>query len=208
MIFFDGVIFRISPHGGISRIFKELWRRWGKVDKNGIVFITPEADLPVIERLERINFSGLRPRRLFWRGEMIRAYHRVRPDYFISTYYTFSPDEMSKEIVVFYDMIDEIYYDSPWSDHGLASRKNKLAYRATAIIANSNKTKEDILSFYKDLPESRIKVLTLAAAEIFKPMLKYEFTQLIFPHPYILYVGGRRNYKNFSTFLKGRWSIR
>ena len=199
MVFFDGLIFRISPHGGISRIFKELWRRWGIVNKNGIVFITQEADLPVIDKLERINFSGLRPRRLFWRGEMSRAYHRVRPDYFISTYYSFSPGDVSKEIAVFYDMIDEIYCDSDWSDHALISRKNKLAHRATSIIAISNKAKEDILSFYKDLPESRIKVIPLAAAEMFKPMLKKEYIQQAFPHPYILYVGVRRNYKNYLT---------
>ena len=202
MIFFDGIIFRISPHGGISRIFMELWRRWEMVNTSGVAFITPDVKLPVKERLERINYSGLRPRRLFWRGEMNRAYRRVKPDIFISTYYTLSPDDKSKQIAVIPDMIDELYFNSSWSDHALISRKNKIAHQATALIAISHKTKEDILSFYQDMPESRIRVMTLAASEIFRPMLKKELARKIFPRPFILFVGRRGNYKNFSTLLQ------
>ncbi len=202
MIFFDGVILRISPHGGISRIFKELWKRWEKVNSRGVVFITPEADLPVKERLERINYSGLRPRRLFWQWEMSRACHRIQPDIFISTYYSNCACETAREIMVLPDMIDEVFYDSSWSDHALVSKKQEIAHRADAIIAISNTTKKDILTYYEDLPEGRIKVITLAAAEMFKPALKGESTQSIFPRPYILHVGGRGRYKNFSTLLQ------
>jgi glycosyltransferase involved in cell wall biosynthesis len=202
MIFFDGIVFRISPQAGISRIYKELWMRWEKVNSQGIVFIPSETLFPVKEGLDRINYSGLRPRRLFWKKEMIRAFHRVKPDFFISTYYTKSPNKKIDEIVVIPDMIDEVFVDSPWSNHTLVSRKTDLAHRAKIIIAISNTTKEDVLSFYQFLPESCVKVIHLAASEIFKPEEESELNSQYISKPYILYVGSRRNYKNFLILLK------
>lgn len=176
--------------------------RWERVNSNGIVFIPSETMLPIKEGLDRINYSGLRPRRLFWEREMVRAFHRVEPDFFVSTYYTRSPNKKIDEIVVIPDMIDEVFFDSPWSDHTLVSRKTDLAHRAKIIIAISNTTKEDILSFYQFLPESCVKVIHLAASEIFKPEKKSELINPFMSKPYILYVGSRRNYKNFSILLE------
>lgn len=81
----------------------------------------------------------------------------------------------------------------------IVQRKEKLCCDyANAIIAISNETKLDLIK-YHNIPENKISVIYHGVDQ--NPV-KNIYTPL-FTMPYILYIGGRRGYKNFNKFLQG-----
>ena len=73
--------------------------------------------------------------------------------------------------------------------------KKKLAYEADAIIAVSESTKKDVIKIY-DIPEDKIEVIYHG----FTPFPQIQ-KDIFFDKPYLLYVGERKGYKNFSFFV-------
>lgn len=201
MIFFDGLIYRLRPCGGISRIFRELWNRWEKVEQDAVAFVPKGIMFPSKERPSWRHFSGLRPGRFFWPIEMRNAFKKARPDLFISTYYTGAPDNRTPEILFVYDMIYERFMNQTWQDRSFIRKKRELIQRAAKIIAISESTAQDIL-YFCSIPEQRIQVIYPAASDHFKPGNPGEKEQNpLLTYPYILYVGRRDHYKNFSILL-------
>jgi glycosyltransferase involved in cell wall biosynthesis len=118
------------------------------------------------------------------------VYH---PTYFDPWYVAADP-ESRRVVVTVHDMIHELCADriaDPWT----AQNKRRMMYRADAIVAVSNSTKDDIISFYPELA-SKTSVIHHGSSlgsdtcmEAFK-----------IDHPYILFVGSRWGYKNFERF--------
>ena len=96
-------------------------------------------------------------------------------------------------VVTVYDLIPEIIYN----DRRVGHCRQKLLKDATHIISISEKTKIDMMRLY-GVPEEKITVIHLG-------FLKQEANAPIdppIPSPYILYVGKRNGYKNFTFFVK------
>lgn len=101
-----------------------------------------------------------------------------------------------KLVFTIHDMIHERIY----SRHN--QRKLDLAHRADKIIAVSEATRNDIIEVY-GIPASKIDVIyhgsSLTLAQAFcSPGLARGI-----PSEFLLYVGNRGGYKNFSTFIQG-----
>ncbi len=100
-------------------------------------------------------------------------------------------------VLTIHDMIPELYpkyFDS--EKDGQIIGKRKLAPLASAIIAVSEKTKEDVIRIL-EVPEEMVHVVYHGCSF---PMA--EHTKQIFDSPYILYVGDRIAYKNFDLFVR------
>lgn len=122
-------------------------------------------------------------------------------DLFIPTYYdTYFIPYLKKKPFVFivYDMIHERYPEYYPNSHNLIQSKKRLALRADLIIAISHNTKNDLLAAYPEIQKDKIKVVYLSHSfDILKP------NKSDVGDKYILFVGSRARYKNWTTFIRG-----
>jgi glycosyltransferase involved in cell wall biosynthesis len=151
--------------------------------------------------INKVNSIG----RLFNRTHSSNLLQKGDYDLFHPTYYDpyFIQYLGNKPFVLtVYDMIHELFPKYFTSATHIAKWKLLLMQKAATIIAISESTKNDIVNICNISP-SKIKVVYLATslksdissvpenASITKP----------FPERYLLFVGSRENYKNFSFFI-------
>lgn len=209
-IFYDGLIYGcyLERPGGISNFFDHLISRVSRYHDCLLTSSRPRSlphpNGPNLRLLRR----GLHLHPYFIDKKFDRAYTRAlcayyNPDIIHATYYTRSLLYGLRKPVVFtaYDMIHEA-----WSDdidpQGFARRQKKYCFEhAAAIPCISNSTRNDLLSLYPHL-ESKVSVIYLAGTPklaAIEPMhSSYDLSKQI----YLLYVGGRTSYKNFSRFVR------
>ena len=122
------------------------------------------------------------------------------PDLIHETYYSSMPrlNNNAIKITTAFDMIHELFKSSfPKSDQ-TSMMKKKTFQRVDHIISISKNTKKDLVEI-ANIEESKISVVHLGVdSETFK---KESDTKNNNIYPYILYVGSRKGYKNFTNFI-------
>ena len=105
-------------------------------------------------------------------------------------------------VLTIHDMMPELYpqYFDQENDEQILG-KRKLAPLASAIIAVSEKTKEDLIRIL-GVPEEKVHVIYHGCS-----FEKIANPQRLFDVPYILYVGDRKCYKNFKLFVRDIASV-
>lgn len=211
-VLIDGQIFRLHRYGGISRCFCELIRHMPKQIKVTVGILQSEnvhlQELRATTSIEGFDFHRLWAKRNLWLHSKKRtndlyfrnllhggAFDVLHPTYFF-------PDFLDDAgtipfVMTIHDMIPEKFpeYFSPDDPQILGRRK--LVPRAAHFVAVSQNTKEDFMEIY-GVPDERITVIHHGAM----PQKKQEEVREL-PHtPYILYVGERIGYKNFSLFVR------
>ena len=104
-----------------------------------------------------------------------------------------------KIVVTVHDCIHEIFY----KDYGFEKinyPKKKILEKADHIICVSKSTKNDLINIY-NIDESKISVTHEAHSHLTTNKKNYDSINFL-KFPYILYVGSRWKYKNFSRLLK------
>jgi glycosyltransferase involved in cell wall biosynthesis len=216
-ILYDHQIYNNQNYGGISRYFYELSKGialLGNECRNTIYFSENEftTDKGMYDSRQFLPFKFKGRARL---KERVNRYVSERflkkgdYDIFHPTYYdpyflnTKLPDRPF--VVTFYDLIHEKFADRYPTlltnmTEVISSRKTLLSH-ATKIIAISHSTKKDIVDYY-GVPESRIEVTHLASS-------LSAGNDVADAHwgDYILFVGSRPGYKNFTTFVEGVHSL-
>lgn len=222
-ILYDHQIFSLQKYGGISRCFVELYRHMPASCQAMIA--VRESDNVYARELEGVRPLGYQydhficHRHFFGKGHLHQWYDRLTgggyyPDYnehntiellkkgefdvFHPTYFSdyFLPYLNGKPFVLtIHDMIPELYPQFFAKDDPQIVMKRKLAPLASAIIAVSEHTKQDIIRIL-NVPEEKIFVVYHGCSF---PKggegVNYDF-------PYILFVGQRGLYKNFLPFVK------
>lgn len=156
-------------------------------------------------------YNWLRGEHLYWnkkafnKQESIRLLQKADFDIFHPTYFDdyFLPYLSGKPFVLtIHDMIPEKYpqYFDQENDEQILG-KRKLAPLASAIIAVSEKTKEDIIRIL-EVPEEKVHVIYHGCS-----FEKIANPKRLFDEPYILYVGDRKCYKNFRFFVRDVASV-
>ena len=216
-VLFDHQIFSYQAFGGASRYYCELIGAFAAAGE-------PELELAVVESPN--EYLGRAP---FYRGKTIakggtgaflRTYvrnelatlaaaRRDRHDILHATFYdpgVLRNQRGAKLVVTVLDMIPERFpefFDTPgWYGRFITKRwiagKRTLCERADVILAISEHTKQDVSSFY-GIDPARITVTHLGST------LAGGSDQ---PRPadvaarYILFVGTRNTYKNFTFFIE------
>ena len=230
-ILYDYVGFSFLPYGGVSRYFAETIKRlpkgfsweFGMANTKNIYLQQPPYNVPpykhdvhqfIRETLKGHSFRGvsyvyrllahLMPNR-FPSGELAnenaikQAFSKCDFDVFHFTgghpmrdYW--HPVLGRRPIVAtVFDLIPEIIQGNKL----IGRCRRKLLKDATHLIAISENTKRDMMRFY-GVPGEKITVIPLG-------FLKQEGCAAINPpirSPYVLYVGRREVYKNFTFFVK------
>lgn len=207
-VLYDYEIFMIQKYGGVTRYFYEIISRLIQRDDINI-------SLYMGFHINRYKLEAFRDRYDKFFGKRIRHIPKTKLlfskihkplfnnfekklnyDIFHQTYYgSYKKRDGVKRIVTVHDFTHEKlpgYF--PKIDNTIAAKKNAIL-NADGIICISESTKKDLLGLY-DYPEDKIKVIyhgnSLLYDIIEPPFIK---------NPYLLYVGDRRAYKNFSLLL-------
>jgi glycosyltransferase involved in cell wall biosynthesis len=209
-IWYDHQIFAIQEYGGVSRYFCRLASALGTQPGVETRVIAP---LHINEALAR-SYTGakiaVRVPHVLRRGRIIRISNQALtmaalavsgPDVYHATYFS-PPFRMVRHasarlVVTVYDMIHERYPDDFSAIDNTAERKRKAVAQADQIICISERTREDLLHFYEVDP-GKTTVIHLGF-DLDIPTRPLPSTS---PEPYLLYVGPRQGYKNFSRLLQ------
>jgi glycosyltransferase involved in cell wall biosynthesis len=224
-IIVDAIIFQKKQRGGIARIYREILPRICEIEPN--LRITLFVDGPIVQPLPvhaHIQVKAAPPvrRNLPVRGSLNRLVFPVRRtasrlwsfmrsawigsgkgQIWHSTFYTLPGAWQGKQVVSVHDMILERFPDlfaSPLDRIALEQKKRCIA-QANAILCISETTRQDLIRYHQPI-RSPIYVIPLACSDQFTRTPPPE-ADMGFPflRPYLLYIGNRVHYKNFSLLL-------
>lgn len=212
-IAFDYQIFNLQTYGGISRyiarlaeglvVFEQQVRIFAPIHQNHYLSSMSQN----IVNGSYVSQYPPKSTRLLSVYNHLISRHKIskwRPDIVHETYYSskrLAPIG-SKVVLTVHDMIHELYSsDFPARDNTQALKKQAIE-RADHVICISENTKKDLMRFY-GTPESKISVVLHGFDQLFVNAIPsdIESTSLKIK-PFLLYVGQRGGYKNFSGFLK------
>ncbi|WP_306232655.1 glycosyltransferase family 4 protein [Agrococcus beijingensis] len=204
---FDDQIFVAQPRGGVSKTFVEIAR------------LLPEFDVQPIflsrsTRNEHLAESGFVPAapprgriaaRAAWVGWRLIGHPREQAARLPRTdvlHHTFThPSYLgpvaAPRVVSIYDFMPERFPELfPLGNPHFAKRR--FAMRSDAILTNSQATTDDLARFYGAELLDRTTVAHLGVSDAF---LSAPSAPMDLPAKYLLFVGVRRGYKEFSRFL-------
>jgi glycosyltransferase involved in cell wall biosynthesis len=206
-ILYDHQAFTMQEYGGISRYFFELTKQLQTVGNLTV------ANSLLLSNNEYIRDAKIIPSRSFLRcisfqkkTEAMLLLNKLKSqilykqnnfDLFHPTYYDpyYLKIKSKKPIVItFHDLIHEKFKQY---DYQTLANKKKVLNRADRIIAVSQSSKDDLVEHF-NLPSERVSVIHLASSIAQQEGALQETTE----KKYLLYVGGRNQYKNFLFFVK------
>lgn len=216
-VIIDPQTFISQEYGGISRYFTELFTQFKRNEEIELLFPVLYTDnihylespfypnsyqekYALLIKYSKI-FRPFLPRKLKRKSKQytISLLEKQDFDLFIPTYYDpyFLPYLSGKPFVLtVHDMIHELYPSHFPDDLETAVNKKILIEEATLIIAVSENTKRDILQIYPSVPSEKIAVVYLAHHFVGDSLQPKNL-----PAHYILFVGNRGLYKNFTLFI-------
>ena len=209
-IAFDCQIFTLQTYGGVSRYFTQLSQGLSGLEQQVKVF----APLHLNSYLEslpqeiiggrRINAYPPKTDRLFLAFNNLVSRHQIakwKPDVVHETYYSKlgSAPKNCAAVITVYDMIHELFSDQFYKKEEAATKR--IAFeRADHVICISQNTKKDLMRLY-GVSSNKISVVLLGFDK-FTANENIQATEEPVNQPFLLYVGSRGGYKNFSGFLK------
>lgn len=209
-VLYDAQIFRQQRYGGISRYFCEIAPRINAAPDTQARILAPRyqnAYLREIDPAVRVGWYSRRTSRPLWLHKMaMRATERLttalfRPDVVHETYF-FGPTVKAPQacrVLTIYDMIHERFPQLFAADNPDSRAKRAAALRADHVICISECTRRDVIELL-GLPPSKVTVTYLSASLRPPPVLPP--LPDLGGRPYLLYVGDRGGYKNFSGLLQ------
>jgi glycosyltransferase involved in cell wall biosynthesis len=206
-ILFDHQTFTIQRYGGLSRYFADLSTGLNQLPGVRAEIATLHSeneyikniDVPLNNALGKKLFGGRFGRTYRWNGRYSSFKIRLGNfDLLHPTYYDpyFLKDLKKPYVITIPDMIYEVLPHQFADSTKVIAQKKTVMEHADAIVAISEYTKQDIIKFYPQF-EDKIAVIPLSS----------DFTGMPAPVPntigrFILFVGERKNYKNFTAFVK------
>jgi len=210
-VLYDHQIFSSQKAGGISRYFCELLRKIAldidfdielSVIVSNNIYLKNYNVIRYIDFFPKKDFKGkVRLMDYINRIKSIKKIKSKRYDIFHPTYY--SPYFLKylnnrPFVLTVYDMIHEKFrYLFPSKDK-TSFYKKELCMKASKIIAISKNTKKDLIEIF-GIDESKIEVVYLGSSIKKENKKRLSFA---LPERYILFVGNRNGYKNFSNLVK------
>jgi glycosyltransferase involved in cell wall biosynthesis len=209
-ILYDHQIFTWQRYGGISRYYYELMSRICRMPSMNVSLFQGlhinEYDVPSLRDACKRYFGIKMP----VSTHMIRAYKAIncmlfnavlhsgnKPDLYHQTYYSnVAPGYTGRRVVTVLDMIHE-RYPAHFPPHDKTTRiKRDAVARAVGVICISQSTKRDLIDLFQ-VPERKIKVIYLGNS-----LTRDASDASPVDAPYILYVGLREHYKNFTALSR------
>lgn len=214
-ILFDHQIFSTQTFGGISRYYTELYKRLNmfenvcanisvKYSINHYIYKEGIKLDPSIDNLfDKLNIRG-RGRTKMYANELhtLKSIKMSELDVFHPTYYDpyfLKYLDNVPYVVTAYDMIHERFpFYFPKND-STTEYKKIIFKKANRIIAISDNTKKDLIELFQ-ISQDKIDVIHLGSS-INLIQVNNQIPP-VFQKKFLLYVGERRAYKNFTKMVK------
>ncbi|TGL04526.1 glycosyltransferase family 1 protein [Leptospira bouyouniensis] len=119
------------------------------------------------------------------------------PTYFQSYYLDALENSRTKMIITVYDCVHELFPEYYGDSNFILKNRQKLCEIADHIICISHTTKNDLLRLYPSVSKEKVSVIYLAGDLSSEMVIS---NNLPF-NEYLLFVGNRSDYKNFSVLL-------
>ncbi len=211
-ILFDHQAFTGNKYGGVARYFHQLMTNLRKkghrvrlslwISHNVYLDQDPnirvwKAPLWLGKKWSNLLFSQLnRLASTLWL--LSRQYDLVHITFFHDYFLHFIGNKPF--VLTYHDLIKEKFGTRYLNlDNANFEQKKKLLDRASAIIAVSHHTKQDLIDIFQ-IPAHKITVIHHAC--VFGKNPPDDSIQVVTPPHYFLYVGARNDYKNFPSFLQ------
>ena len=203
-VYIDDQIFGLQPRGGISRYFVELARAF-REDAGLDVEVTTPSLWTINEHLLEAGGGRRLPTRLGDRRRILRAVNRLsapnRSDVVHHTYYDAAyltrGGSDSLRVTTVYDMIPELLPEN-FPDGNPHLDKRAYVEAADLVLCISESTKNDLLDVYGPV-RAPIRVIPLGVDPRFGHTSPRPAR---FPERYVLFVGNRGGYKDFSVLAE------
>jgi mannosyltransferase len=188
----DGIIFSLQKHGGITVYFRELLSHLITLE----VPVRLTLELPLAQDIKSVS------KRLESVSRKARVFERYRScrlgkggSVFHSTYYRSPSPPAIPKVVTVHDFIYERTACGPrrWVH---MHQKHSAIRQAQALICVSESTREDLLTWVGVRADQVVHVIPNGVSSIFRPIPVKPSEEA-----FILFVGGRAGYKNFSFIL-------
>ncbi len=193
----DGIVYGHNPGGGVARYWTEVLTTLSQLNQSlHFDIVIPKGAHPPAGISGRIT------------GRLATAWAVSRADLIHTSYYTRWPRIKKPSIVTVYDYIDASFPLLHPNGAGFVSRQMEAIQQASAIIAISETSRLLTIELAKVDPARIFVAYPAVSAPFSQPLpdasaiqeFRRTHTQ---GAPYLLHVGGRKNYKNFQTILKG-----
>lgn len=210
-IAFDYQTFCNQNFGGISRYFARIAPHLVRLEQDVRIFAPIHQNAYAKNLMPGIVSGVSVPRyppkswRLFTTVNRLiakRAINNWNPDIVHETFY--SPYKSSSNnrytVITVYDMIHELFKNSFPINDKTTEIKRLAIKRADHVICISNNTRIDLINIL-NIPEEKVSYVHLGFEQ-----LTFSLNESLIPlqneQPFLLYVSGRNNYKNFDRFLQ------
>lgn len=210
-IAFDYQTFVLQSYGGISRYFTRLAQGLFDMEQQVEIF-APLYRNRYLSALPQGIVNGRyisryppKTTRLFLAYNRFRSQSQIarwNPDVVHETYYARfgSAPRACPTVITVYDMIHELF-PNQFPKYDKTSAIKRIAIdRADHVICISENTKLDLMRLY-GTSASKLSVVHLGFDQ-FSSREASQQTDILTGKPFLLYVGHRGGYKNFSGFLK------
>lgn len=203
-VFYDGEIFTTPGYGGVNLVFEQLavglsadpsvdvcvFRFPDELDSN-LMFRDALYALPKLGGvLRRVDEKLLKHR-----------VRRIDPDIYHPSVYRIPESVDIPTVITIHDMIPELFPEVLDADRMVAEKRRALL-RADHVVTVSENTKSDLVEI-ADIDPERVSVVYPAPNPRFREPPPVDRTVLDgLPDRFLLYVGRRDVYKNFSTLLE------
>ncbi len=210
-MFVDGQIFSLQQQGGISRLYYEILRRMSPSEHCVLYrgFYQDVYDWSTLELTRNIgifcSFDGRIIGRLIrmidplWLEMEWKKSTALGEELYVSTYYRLPRYRTGSRIIVGdYDCTHEHFPELFPNARKVMEMKRRAFSDSDLVLTISESSKRDVMRFY-GVPDRKIEVFPLGVDTIFdmegSPRSSKGCSKR---KPYLLYVGSRAGYKNFS----------
>jgi mannosyltransferase len=175
---FDDIVYSLQSFGGISEYWREMTKR-----------VEAMPEFAVLRR------AGSLRRRMTVQRSACQVFH--------SSYYRTARHPKTRSVTTVHDLAYELGHVGTWAKGWLHRLEHKRAYFASdALICVSESTRNDLLQVYPAL-KGRCPIFVVYHGVTRREPGTGVSTSAQISAPYVLFVGGRRAYKNFDRALEG-----
>lgn len=201
-VIFGPEIWSLQSEGGISRYFQQLIKGLSESGISGRILTNTNSN-PRLETLhvKNFQFDGLQNTKDIYKEISKILGGEIGGSVFHPTYYSRNHAKIqtprTKVVLTVFDMISELFPEKKPRFRKVVDDKRISVTTAHHILSISEQTKKDLIDIY-GVPEDKISVTYLGSNLHLLP--KADVGGLT-GGEFILYVGKRGGYKNFSNFV-------
>ncbi|WP_202947449.1 glycosyltransferase family 1 protein [Sulfurovum sp. AR] len=202
-IVYDNIIFSLQKAGGISIYWYELMKRLLTKHDTSVFYESDNQNIFRKELALETNKESNLPLKILRYFPFVNKL--PEKSIFHSSYYRICLQNDVVNITTVHDFTYE-YFRSALAKFIHKWQKGFAIRNSDGIICVSNNTKQDLLKFYPQIEESKIKVIYNGVGNEFQPLsdsrqyLNKHF-EVLKDQKYFLYIGDRSKYKNFDIVL-------